>query len=136
MRRKISSEVLIMNLFLTHNEDGRRIVSDFIRTQTAVPRKSSTKKASAAQKEPTPEKKSSDARCVANVPTLNVPCGELEDSAIHDPKGGYTSYHPFEPAKSVARAGRKSSRKGSGTSSEATTASEGDAAIAVGGSGD
>lgn len=45
MPRKISSEVKIMNLFVTLSDEGRRIVGDWIKSQTATPRKASTKKA-------------------------------------------------------------------------------------------
>jgi len=38
-RKKLSPEVEIMNLFATLNEDGRRIVSDWIKGQMATPRK-------------------------------------------------------------------------------------------------
>lgn len=51
------------------------------------------------------------ALCVANVPTLNVPCASSELNAIHDPKGGYAGYHPFEAPKVVARAQRKLRQK-------------------------
>lgn len=104
-----------------------------------------TKKAATvtpAQKEPTADKVVSDARCVAKVPTLDVPCGEREDSLIHDPKGGYASYHPFEPLKPVARVRRKSKQKSEPTSSDQSsrtvTESVGSAALAAsgGGSGD
>jgi len=63
-------------------------------------RKASTKKPTATQgaKEPTADKKS-DVPCVAMVPTLDIPCGEREDALIHDPKGGYASYHEFDPGK-------------------------------------
>src|SRR6185369_5831870 len=54
----------------------------------------------------------SDALCVAQVPNLDVPCGEREDALIHDPKGGYASYHPFEPSKPVVR-GKKNSKSNS-----------------------
>jgi len=89
--------------------------------QTAAPRKASSKKAA-----PLPEQQEKDAKCGI--------CGNVQDHADHD--RSYLRSHDFEAPKSVARAGRKSSRKGSGTSSDPPTASEGDAAIAVGGSGD
>ena len=61
-------------------------------------------------------------------------CGNVQDHSDHD--RSYLRSHDFEPPKSAARAGRRSSRKGSGTSSEASTANEAGDAIAVGGSGD
>lgn len=42
--------------------------------------------------------------CVAQVPGLNVACGDPEESSLHDPKAGYSGYHPFEsPARSAAK---------------------------------
>lgn len=73
----------------------------------------------------------SNARCTAQVPTLDVPCGELETNRIHDQTAGYASYHPF--ASSVPSATRRSSRKGSGTGSEVNSeTSKGAAADASG----
>jgi|SRR6185369_11187088 len=63
----------------------------------------------------------SDSLCVAQVPNLDVPCGEREDALIHDPKGGYASYHPFEPSKPVVRATRKSKQKSEATNSTPST---------------
>lgn len=85
-----------------------------------TPRNASTKKAAAsapAQSDSPADKKDSGAPCIANVPTLNVPCGEREDRPIHDPNGGYAGYHPFETPKPVARAPRKSKAKPGETSS-------------------
>lgn len=81
---------------------------------TPKPRKKSEKadKGAPAQKElPKPDKKTSGALCVANVPILNVPCGDPEDHLIHSSSGGYAGYHPFEAPKPVARAPRKSRQK-------------------------
>jgi hypothetical protein len=89
-----------------------------------------------ALKEPA-DKAVSDAQCVGMVPTLNVPCTYPESNLIHDPKGGYASYHPFEAGKSVARAPRKSKQKSEAASSDqnSETQAEGvsDAVLAAGG---
>jgi hypothetical protein len=76
---------------------------------TPKPRKKSEKaeKGAPALKEVPADKKVSDALCVAQVPNIDVPCGEREDALIHDPNGGYASYHPFE----TATASRKPRRK-------------------------
>jgi len=56
-------------------------------------------------------KDDSEVLCVANVPTLNVPCQSSKLNLIHDPNGGYAGYHEFEGPKPVARASRKSKAK-------------------------
>lgn len=55
-----------------------------------------------------------DPRCVA------FDCGEREDALIHDPKGGYASYHPFVPP--VPAVARRSSRKSAAEKSTASAA--------------
>lgn len=69
--------------------------------------------------------------CTAMVPGLDVPCGEPEDALIHDPQGGYTSFHPFVAAAPVAekKTRRKAAAGNSGASSETGEA----AAISVSG---
>lgn len=99
---------------------------------TPKPRKKAEKSAP-AQKDLTADKKVSDALCAAQVPTLDVPCGEPKDALIHDPKGGYASYHEFEGPKSVARAPRKSKPKE--THSLSVAIEKDKAATAVGVSG-
>ena len=51
-RKKLSPEVEIMNLFATLNEDGKRIVVDWVKSQMATPRKAATKK---TEKTPKPK---------------------------------------------------------------------------------
>lgn len=46
MARKIGPEAKIISLFTALPEDSKRIVADVIKSQTAVPRKVSTKKSS------------------------------------------------------------------------------------------
>jgi hypothetical protein len=103
---------------------------------TPTPRKKPEKAAASApaQKDPPADKKTSDALCAANVPTLNVPCGEREDRPIHDPNGGYAGYHPFERSKPV-RAGRKSKQKSEASNSTNIEAGT-ESALAASGAGD
>jgi hypothetical protein len=61
-----------------------------------------------------------------------VVCGHGVDYQDHFQPS--PAYHPF--ASSVRTAGRRSSRKGSATQSEVTTANEAEDAIAVGATGD
>lgn len=70
--------------------------------------------------------------CFAQVPGLDVLCGEPEDALIHDPKGGYSSYHPF--AASAPVAAKRSSRKSSVAASTANSETEKETVLAVGAS--
>jgi hypothetical protein len=135
-KSRLGPEAKIITLFTALPDDSKRIVFDVIRSQTATPRKVAAKKsktASAPAQNDLPADKKSDVECIANVPTLDVPCGERADALIHDPKGGYASYHPFEPAKSVARAPRKSKPKDTHSLSVAI---EKEKSAAVGSGGD
>jgi hypothetical protein len=136
-KTKIGPEAKIITLFAALPDDSKRIVLDVIKTQSISParpqRKAEKPSASPpAQKEAVAAKKVSDALCVAQVPTLDVPCGEREDALIHDPKGGYASYHPFEAAKPVARATRKSRQKKEEPGSTPSSEIETETAIGVG----
>ena len=119
----VEGQLAIANAHLNAHQ---RNYHDLEKALTPLPRTASTKKAASApaQKEPASgmargikqsiergQEAASNALCVAMVPTLDVPCGEREDSLIHDEKSGYLSYHPFEPSKPVVRAGRKSKQK-------------------------
>lgn len=141
-RRKVSPEAQIIALFTGLSEEGKRMVMFGLNaiTSNEAPKPPSASAPSAGQK---PSRKpaapkadaSNTAPCAAQVPGLDVPCGEPEDALIHDPKGGYTSYHPFvTPAQSVPK---RSRQKGAGNSSvvsiDAPPASVG---LAAGTSGD
>lgn len=91
--------------------------------------------AAASQKRGLPSgNTNSDVLCIAQVPNLDVPCGEREDALIHDPKGGYASSHPFVPPAQTA--GKRSRQKSVAASSEASTEAEKVSATAVGATGD
>jgi hypothetical protein len=137
MPRKIGPEAQIVGLFTALSDDSKRIVLEILKTQNATPRKASTKKperSAPAQKDLPVGKTPSDALCVAQVPTLDVPCGEPKDALIHDPKGGYASYHEFEGPKPVKAAGKRSSRKRSEEPSTPPSETEKEAAISAGAS--
>lgn len=82
-------------------------------------------------------KAETDVPCAAHVPGLDIPCGERADSLIHDPQGGYASYHPFSLVAPIATP--KSSRRSRSTkASESSTpnsetSSEGALAVGAGG---
>jgi hypothetical protein len=114
-----------MTLFNQLDERDKLTLADYIRSQTATPRKPATKK----KKE---------------VPPLTL----LPDDGNKEPickicgnEAGYTdhfqpspNYHPFEsPAKS---AGGRSSRKGSGTKSAASSEGGAGSALAASSAGD
>lgn len=73
------------------------------------------------------------ALCIAQVPGLDVPCGNVEENPIHDPNGGYGGYHPFvlsAPAAEPRSSRRRRSTKAkelSTPSSETPLASVGNA---------
>lgn len=98
-KSRIGPEAKIVNLFSALSDDGKRIVLDVIKSQSAPPRKVSTKKALANAPAPLPADK--EAKCGI--------CGNEKDHADHDRI--YLSSHDFEPPKSVARVPRKSRLK-------------------------
>lgn len=118
--KRIGPEAKIISLFTALPDESKRIVLDVIRAQSAAPRKVATKKAA------TPTQSDKDAKCAI--------CGNTQDHSDHD--RSYLKSHDFEGPKSVARAGRRSSRKDAGTSSTPNTASEAGDAIAAGATGD
>jgi len=59
-------------------------------------------------------------------------CFATADNAIHDKSMGYAGYHPFEPAKPVARAPRKSKQKPGDTLPVPSSEIEPETAIAAG----
>jgi hypothetical protein len=103
------------------------------RSLTPKPRKKQERSAPAQKDPPPADKPASDALCVAQVPGIDVLCGEPEDALIHDPNGGYASYHVFEPPKSsVVRAQRKSRQKKEEPGSDQNSEIVKDAALSVG----
>jgi hypothetical protein len=137
-KSRIGPEAKIITLFAALPEDSRRIVLDVLKSQSApTPRKAAKKAAgSPVERKEEANKKDSGALCVANVPTLDVPCGEPESALIHDIAGGYASYHEFEGPKLVARAPRKSKQKPEAALSDQSSEIETVSAISASSGGD
>ena len=101
----------LLEKFESLNEVEQKVFLDLVAPEPEAPKVKQTRKkrsGSPAQKRGLPSVESS-ATCFAQVPGLDVLCGEPEDRLIHDPKGGYASYHPFVAV--APPAAKKSSRK-------------------------
>lgn len=94
---------------------------------TPKPRKKPEKATASAPAQPPETESPKTARCGV--------CYEVEGYAVHDKTMGYADYHPFDAPKSVARARKRSSPKGSEVSSTPTSETEKETATAVGVSG-
>lgn len=127
-KSRLGPEAKIITLFAALSEDSRRIVLDVLKSQSATPRKTTSKKppaSPAAQKEPTAD---NGLKCGI--------CGNVRDHHDHDRT--YIQSHDFDtPPKSVARAKRGSKQKTEAASStqNSGTVTEGvtDAALAASG---
>jgi hypothetical protein len=107
---RIGNEAKTINLFLSLSDEGKRIVLDVLKSQSATPRKISTKKQAAATQGAATADKKSDARCAARVTGTGgaeIPCGYPEDNPIHDKTFGYAGYHEFVAAKPARKKRKK-----------------------------
>lgn len=134
-KSRLGPEAKIISLFTVLPDDSKRIVLDIIKSQSAAPRKASSKKATASAPAPKATKAENDSippgLCSYKYPEGHV-CLAPADNAIHDKSFGYAGYHPFEPSKPVARTGRKSKLKPGETSSAPSSEIETETAIAAG----
>lgn len=71
------------------------------------------------------------APCKANVPGLDVECGEPEDNRIHDITAGYASYHTYSSSAPVAE--KKSRRRGAAANNTQNTETNSEAAMSASG---
>lgn len=120
-RKKVSAESQIIALFTGLTDTGKQMVMFGLNAimsnespkspAPAVTKQSSPKrgaqKSTASTETKTEGASSAGVKCIAKLPGLDVECGELADALIHDPKGGYASYHEFEAPKSKKAAAQK-----------------------------
>lgn len=113
-RRKVSPEAQIIALFTGLSEEGKDKVRFALEAIASIESPKSSAPVAAPRSSPrraatkstlNTETKTDGAttagpKCVAQVPNLDVPCGEPRASLIHNPNGGYASYHEFEAIKS------------------------------------